>query len=214
MPNTVLACDNFIRPNRSGFGTASDGKTWTEYGTGTLSISSNAGLIVSSGLDTDVQLGTDVATNVGVFCQVSINNSSDIPGIEGRFSGNGGTPTSYKLVWYGGNLHINKAINGVNTELTTLAYTLQPGTIYNFLLWMIGSSLYGKVWAAGSAEPGAWTASISDGSITGPGGIAILGNTAAISTGITYQNFSAYTLADSALIYSLCVPFGGSLIAA
>lgn len=212
MANIVIGCDNFIRPDQSGFGPASDGKAWTEYGSGTLSISSNAGVIVSAGLDTHVQLGADVAANMGVFCQLSINNSGDIPGIQARFTGNGGNPNSYKLVWYSGNLHINRCINGTNTELTTLAYTLQTGTFYNFLLWVIGNAIYGKIWPVGSMEPGGWLTSTNDTQITA-GGMAILANTAG-ATGVQFKNFSSYTLNDSALVYSMCAPFGSSLVSA
>ena len=94
----TLASDSFSRANQSGFGTSSDGETWVETGLGTLSISSNAGVIVSTGSDTNVQLGSNTSTPQEVVCQVTFGNVNDIGGVQARYSVSGGSVTCYKFL--------------------------------------------------------------------------------------------------------------------
>lgn len=79
-------------------------------------------------------------------------------------------------------LRVSKYIAGQATVvlLTTAsgALSIAANTWYWLRFRANGSSLKGKFWAAGSAEPGAWTFEISDSDVTGVGGagVAALGN--------------------------------------
>lgn len=194
----VVASDTFARANRSGFGPASDGETWTvQVGSGTLSISGNEGVIISTEADTDVQLGTQTLADFDLTCRMTIGNYGDIPGIQARFSMSGGNPVCYKLLWYTTKLHINKASGGVNTELASTAFGMDP---LNYV-WMrfagSGTHLYGKAWKDGSAEPANWSLTLTDSSVSGPGGFALLGNTASGSSGVKFDHFQAAAYASA-----------------
>ncbi len=183
--------DTFVRANQNGWGVASDGESWTFTGAANAnSISNNEGVIAASGGgDVHAQLGSQTLQNPLITCRIAINSSGDIAGIQGRFSSASGT-TCYKLLWYSGNIHINKAVNGTNTQLISTAFTMTPGTFYWFKLQINGSAIYGKIWQDGTLEPGSWTVSATDTSITGAGGFAVLGNTSN-GAGCQYDHFTA-----------------------
>ncbi|GCE14195.1 hypothetical protein [Tengunoibacter tsumagoiensis] len=186
---TIQASDTFARGNQSGWGTASDGETWTETGVGTLSISANSGLISSLATDTHVQLGSKTLTDQDVSARVAIANSGDVVGVQARFSAGGGNTTTYKFLYYGGGVHLNKANAGTNTQMTTATFTMVVATHYWMRLRCIGTSLYGRVWQDGTMEPTTWTTTTTDSSVLS-GGFAVLanGNTA---SGISIDNFIA-----------------------
>jgi hypothetical protein len=183
--------DTFTRANQSGsFGIASNGQSWTTLDAGTLSIASNEGVIVSNGADTHVQLGSQTGTDMIVLCRIAINNAADICGVQARFAAANGT-TCYKLLFYTGDIHINKAVAGTGTNLANFGgFTMTPGTFYLFKLACIASKVTGKVWQSGTAEPSGWNMSVTDTAITS-GGFAILGQTNGGSTGVQFDNFSA-----------------------
>jgi len=192
----LIAQDTAVRPNQSGFGTASDGETYTLTGTGTASIVSNELVLSSVGSDTLAQLGTRTITDGEVLCRLTIGDPNDILGIQARFSVSGGQPTCYKLLWYGGNLHLNKAVAGVNSQLTTVAFTMSAGVFVWFRLRVQGSGLYGRAWQDGTAEPGAWMTTITDTDVASAGGFALLGNTA-VASSVQFDHFSALTLVST-----------------
>ncbi len=193
--SSTSSTDTFIRANQSGFGTASNGETWNATGPGTLSIVSNEGVIVSTAADTNVQLGANTFLDGDIRGRLALGAAGDFCGVEGRYSVSGGTPTCYKLVYYTGTINLNKAIAGVTTQLVSLAnITLTPGTFYQFHLKIQGSTLYGNVYADGSAEPTSWMITTADTSIQTAGGYAVLAQTASGSTGIQVDHFSATPL--------------------
>lgn len=202
MPNVVMATDNFIRANQSGWGTASNGSAWSSVGPGTPSINNNSGVLLSAGQDTHLQLVSSLsASDMGVFCQIAINNAGDIAGVETRFLPGGGLTTSYKLLFYGAAVHLNKGVNGANAQFTTVAFTMLTGVFYNFKLLTIGNNLYGKVWLATDPEPGSFTTTFTDSAVPGPGGMAVLANTA--GTGVQFKNFCAFSLAENTLVTAM-----------
>ena len=186
----TLAADTFVRANQSGLGTSSDGESWTETGSGTLSIASNAGVIVSTGSDTNVQLGTNTSTTQEVVCLISFGNTSDICGVQARYSVSGGNVSCYKFLFYTGAVHINKSVSGTNTNLVNLTAALTVNTTYWFKIRTIGTGIFCKYWASSGGEPGAWSLTTTDSSVTS-GGFAILGNTASGSSGAKFSSFTA-----------------------
>lgn len=189
----LIAQDTAVRANQSGFGTASDGETYTITGTGTTSIVSNELVLSSPGSDTLAQLGSRTAVDSEVLCRLTIGDPNDILGVQARFSVSGGQPTCYKLLWYGGNLHLNSAVAGVNSQLTTVAFTMSAGVFVWFRLRVQGTGLYGRAWQDGTAEPGAWLTTITDTAVAGAGGFALLANTA-VGSSVQFDHLSALSL--------------------
>lgn len=186
----VQASDTFTRANQSGLGTASDGESYTLSGhAATEAIVSNEGVIsATAGSDTHAQLGSTTLTDQQLQCRIAVNNANDIAGIEARFSSASGS-TCYKLLWYSGDIHLSKSNAGVNAVLTQYGgFTMTLGTFYQFKLLVVGSVLYGKVWADGTAEPIDWMLTASDTSIAS-GGYALLANSNS-GSGIQFDHFT------------------------
>jgi hypothetical protein len=188
---TTSASDTFVRANQSGWGTASDGETWTTTGTGTQTIVSNEGVLISTLADTNVRIGTNTLADVDIRCRITVGAGLDIVGIEGRYSVSGGNVTCYKLVWASGTLLINKCIAGVNTNLATVGYTVAAGVINQYHLRIQGSNIYANLYPDGPNEPSVWMLTATDSSISAAGGYAVLGNTNTGSPGIQFDHFSA-----------------------
>jgi hypothetical protein len=189
---TLLAQDTFTRANNaSSWGTSSDGKTWVKaLGTGTSSIASNKGVLVSSGADTAMELGAGTSASIDARVRFSIGSLNDIAGIAGRFSTTSGG-NDYKILWYSSGVHLNKMVAGVNTTLTTASFTVAVNTAYWLRLQISGSTINGKIWADGSAEPGTFTVSTTDTSLAAAGGYGLLANTdTGGSTGVQFDSFS------------------------
>lgn len=192
---TILAQDTFVRANQSGWGTASDGESWTTSGaSSTQSIASNKGVITSTGgSDTHNQLGTQTTTDQDLLCRIAINTSSDVAGIQARFGTSGGF-TAYKLLYYSNDLHINKVYLGNNTSLLSYGgYTLSPGAFYWFRLRCLGSTVSAMLWPDGQVAPVNWMLTTTDVSIAS-GGFAVLANSNS-GSGIQFDHFSASTIA-------------------
>ena len=190
----------FQRSAQSGWGTSSDGDAWVETGTGTVSIASNEGVIVSHGVDTNMRLGTNNAADVELLVRFSINLGNDFVGIQGRFTASGGLTTCYKFLYYAGGVHINKSINGTNTaDLSTAVTTVSYNTYYWLKFRIASTTLSGKIWQDGSSEPGSWTTTATDSSISGTGTarVALLGNTDTGSAGVHFDHFTATTLQNT-----------------
>lgn len=196
---TQLAYDTFSQANQSGWNPSSDGQSWTTTGVGTLSIINNIGQLTSNTSDTHVQLGTNTAPDMEILCRVSVSNSNDIVGLQGRFSVSGGNTTCYKFLYYSSGVHINSSIAGGNTNLVNQAFTLSLSTFYWMRFRITSTNLLGKMWQDTTAEPIAWTITTSDSSITGSGGFAVLGNTGTGSNAVTYDHFFVvdYPLSDT-----------------
>lgn len=190
----LFASDSFTRANQSGWGTSSDSESWSFSGaSSTNSIASNEGVIKSNGNnDTHAQLGSGTATDQEVLCRIAIgDNTSDVCGVQGRFTSSGGT-SGYKLLYYSGGIHINKAITGTNTNLANTTFTMVNNTFYWFRLTCSGTTISGKVWQNGSTEPANPNVGpVTDGSIAS-GGFAVLANTSS-TNGIQFDHFQANT---------------------
>lgn len=198
--------DTFVRANQSGWGTASDGETWTLYGTGTASIASNEGVLISTGIDSNMQLGTQTAADADVRCRIAIGNSGDTCAIQARFTGvagSGTNTTTYKLLFYTGAIHINKSISGTITNLANSTFTMTPGTFYQFRLTLSGSTIQGKVWQDGTTEPTSYQMTVSDTSIVAAGGIAVLAKTVTGSSGVQFDHLSFTSAAAQTTVMRL-----------
>jgi len=193
---TVLAQDTFTRANQVNWGTASDSETWTTSGVGsTQSIASNKGVIAATGGgDVHNKLGTQSVGDQDVQCKVVVNSVNDVAGVQARFSAASGS-SSYKLAYYGNDLHLNKAFNGNNTVLQQYGgYNLTPGVAYQFRIRCVGSTIQAMLWPDVGTMPANWMLSATDFSIAS-GGFAVL---AASGDGSGVQ-FSQFIVNDIAL---------------
>jgi hypothetical protein len=188
------ASDTFLRANQSGFGTASDGESWSTTGSGTLSIASNEGVCVSTSSDTTTRLGSNTLADVDVRCRVAVNLSNDVCGVEGRYSVSAGNVTAYKLVWFTGTINLVKQVSGTNTIVNSASFVMTPGTFYQFHLRIQGATITGNIYADGSNEPAGWMVSTTDSSISSAGGFALLANTTGGSTGVQFDHFSVSSI--------------------
>ena len=184
----LLDSDSFARLNQSGFGTSSEGKSYTFTGASSAnSIANNEGVIASTGGGyTHAHLGSATAQNQGLQCRIAINDGGDNAGIEARYASASGT-SSYRLE-YLGTLALRRVLAGVTTTLASAAFTMTPGLFYQFKLWAIGSSIFGKVWLDNLPEPANWTLSAGDINLTS-GGWALLANSTN-GPGIQFDHFS------------------------
>ncbi len=187
---SVFASDTFVRANQSGWGTSSDGETWSFTGAAaTESITSNEGVLKANGnADTHAQIGSVTAGDQEIVCRLAVNDgSNDIVGVEARFSAAAGS-TCYKLLYYSNAIHINKSVSGANTNLVNSgAAMLTNNTFYWFRLRCVGTTIEGRVWQDGTTEPGTWLLTTTDSSIAS-GGFALLANTSSAS-GISFDHF-------------------------
>lgn len=217
-----LGNDTFTRTNvASGFGTATDGQSWTQiiptgFAAGTVSVTSNEGVIVNGGTDTLMSLGP-TSGDGEVLVRFSINNAGDTLGVQLRTQNVSGSVSNYKFLWYSGNVHLNKDVSNSNTQITTTAFAVTLNTFYWMRFRLVGTTSWGKIWADGSAEPAAWTATNTDSSVTGVGTASLLGNTGG-GTGVRFDHFYAvdYPLQDTvttsdSFSYSFAYVFTDSL---
>jgi hypothetical protein len=200
----VLGQDSVVRSNvASGWGTATDGQTWTTViptgsAAGTTSVSSNEAIIVDTGNDTDMQLGSTTSKDQVVRVRVSVNNSGDIAGVNARFTNSSGSVNTYKLIWFSNLIHINKTVANAHTTLGQVSFTMSASTFYWMELELAGSNLVGRIWQDGASYGSATIVQASDSSITSAGGFGAVGNTAVGSSGVRFDHWyiTDYKLCD------------------
>src|SRR5437879_6080354 len=128
----IVSLDTFIRANQSGFGTASDGETWTHpNGADTLSIASNEGQLVTTnnGTINIMRLGTQTATDMIITSRMSESNTAGNIAVIGRYAD---TSHWYNCLFQSGSVVIEKNIGGTFTTLATFspAQTISNSTLF------------------------------------------------------------------------------------
>jgi hypothetical protein len=173
------AQDAFSRPNQSGIGIASDGRTWTDdhavYPTGTEQIAGRLLWVQTAAATTDYDAWMGIPYQDQ---EVTLDFNATSGGIRvlGRVQASetwvvlAVNPSSNNLALWAAN-------NNVWTLLTSSGtVTVTPNTWYHAKLDVIGQKVQGKVWAFGTTEPG-WqigaTQTIVNG--TGVGGLRFAG---------------------------------------
>jgi hypothetical protein len=207
---TQLGKDTFVRSNQSGWGTSSDGQTWsTASGTVTVSIASNEGHATSVTALSFMQLGSSTSANAEALVRVKVSDTNvSAAGIILRATGS----TTFYRARLNSNtssqgVGIVKTVSGTSTNLFTGSFTVSTGTFYWCRFKVDGTQLYFKAWQDATAEPAAWSLSGTDSSITGAGGFGICINSLSSSSTFDFDNYYAidypyadnttYTLVDS-----------------
>lgn len=207
---TVLEQDTFIRGNTggstnitTGWGTASNGDTWIEVaGSGTLSIASNEGKITNQTSDFSAHLGSTIATNVEGLLRFTNNDfSGSDMGLYLRFT----DQNNYYRIFCGKSLFkIDKKVAGTTTNVASTSFSPVNGTFYWMRVRMVGTSMMGKIWTSGSAEPGSWTWSATDSSLAS-GYVGLGGNLGVTTDVLQFDSFyvvdyaysESYSILDS-----------------
>jgi hypothetical protein len=160
-----LAWDSAIRGNVvGGFGTATNGMTYTKTGTGTVALTSNEALISNTTGDVHMQIGSTTQTDTDGICRFSLSASTISAGMELRY---GNANSFYRLQASTTTVSIVKA-GGPIITLASTAMALSTGTYYRMRFRVVGSgiggtvSLQGKVWQDGLSEPSAFSLSATD----------------------------------------------------
>ena len=133
------AIDTFVRANQSGWGTASDGETWTKIAgaSPTLAIASNMGTWTGVTGSATYALGTNTFTDVEVSVRLKITNAGDSVGIFAR--SDSGASNFYRAFAQNTTLTLSKTVAGTTTSLTTGAITFNTATLYWLKLRVIGN---------------------------------------------------------------------------
>lgn len=189
---TTLGNDTFTRANQSGWGTADDGQTWSvSTGAATLAISSNEGTVTACTTLTFIKLGSTTSADSEALVRIAVPTTNyTAAGILLRSTASN---TAYRCRINSNSaaqgIGIIKTVAGTSTNLITASFTPTLNSFYWMRFKIVGSDLYGKIWADGSTEPTAWTVQTTDTSITGAGGIGIVNNTSNSADTAKYDHF-------------------------
>jgi hypothetical protein len=95
--------------------------------------------------------------NLAITAQVDGNswNGTSSPSVGLGLDSDSTTGDGYNLVFSGNNT-VAFLDDSTNTFGNSYSFSWSTGTWYNFALEVVGSTLYGSVWAAGTAQPATW----------------------------------------------------------
>ncbi len=185
--------DNFIRADQSGWGTASDGQTYSQpVGTLVLSIVSNQGNVAGGSGATVIFFGSKTSADAQALCRMKFSATSNSLSLVLRATAS----NTFYFARYGnavGQIDISKDIAGTITQLVTGSFAPAVSTLFWCRFQVIGSNLFAKWWLDGSGEPSSWTLSTTDSAISAAGqfGFRVAG------TAGNNMDFDSYTVTDT-----------------
>ena len=173
---TILAQDDFQRPNQLLWGMASDGSTWEgDASTATaFSVVNGSGMVTGGQGFFDAILGPRVANEEVVFSgEISrFNGGNTNLGAVLRWSDKN---TFYKAYLDGVELVLMKRVAGVSTRLGAIPFVAQNDVSYTLRFRVVGAQFFARAWQTGTAEPGTWMVTANDAALApGSGGIRVL----------------------------------------
>lgn len=209
--SNILSQDTFQHANQSGWPSSSGPpvESWSQVrGSGTLSISSNEGVLTFASATTNVMtLGTQTPGNCEVLVRCTQSNTSDSMGACLHFIDSNNFYAVGMAYVSAGNLYIRKDKAGTFSSLNSAAFTTTASTFYWIRARITGSSgnwtISGKIWADGSNEPSAWTLTATDSSSTNDAGKYGI-SSAPSGTGNTTK-FDSLTVTDASKLLSVPV---------
>lgn len=146
----------------SGWGTAYDGQTWAQTGTGTTAVATGEETITNTTGDVHMVLGSMTWKDEDGTVRLQLSVSTIAAGIELRYID---ANNLYRLSVSSTAVSIIKRLNGVSTTLVTVPLTILMNTYYRVRFRVSGFfpvTLQGNVWLDGTLEPtidpttGAW----------------------------------------------------------
>ncbi len=84
----------------------------------------------------------------------------------------GGTYYEFYCDKYG-TMALQKVVSGSVTSLGSASFTVVQGTVYGLKFYAVGTSIKVKIWDTGGSEPGSYTFSVTDSSISAAGYAAV-----------------------------------------
>jgi PKD repeat protein len=203
------ASDAFSRTTASGWGTAPQGGAWkpdtkpayfsTNGSRGLITIPT-AGWTSQARLDGTNSADTDVSVSVGVTKRpstavtrawVSARTSSDFKSgylLRANVKANGQVES----------LQVIRRVAGTDTVIGTAAgpgVTLGTDDLAQLRLRVVGTTIQGKVWKAGAAEPAAWQVQVTDTSVRSAGSVGVGAYTGASASPlpvvVAFDNFTS-----------------------
>lgn len=174
-PTTILAQDDFHRPDQPLWGMASDGQSWGADANTSAAFS----LVNGAG---------QIAGKTGTFNAVLGPTGSDIDavasGLVNRFIGGAnlgvvvrwsGPDNWYKAFIDGTHLVLLKRVNGSSFQLAAVPFHASGERAYSIRLQATGSTLLARAWPADAAEPVTWLIDAHDLSlVSGQAGIRVV----------------------------------------
>jgi PKD repeat protein len=168
----VLAADSFTRSVASGWGTADTGGAWTPVGSSVpFSVADGVGQIrmAAPGSGPRTYLGDVSAADVDVTFQVSLDKAptggDTYVTTAVRRVGSSEYRLKLRLQPTATSLILTRVVSGTETTLGSGAaagLVYQPGDVLRVRYEVAGTSLRGKVWRDGAAEPGTWQVAATD----------------------------------------------------
>jgi hypothetical protein len=160
-PVPYVAQDNFQRTNQSSWGIASNGNTWQVDNSADFSIFNDSGRITGTQSGTHNAILGPTSSNVEILATFTfVQFQSGDVGVVARWND---THDWYKLGVNNSQFFIVKDVAGTKTTLSSMAFTPQSGSTYTMRFAADGTTLAGKIWLAGTAEP-AWQLVVTDSS--------------------------------------------------
>ncbi len=200
-----LAIDYMQRANQSGFGTASDGQTYTKSGTGTDAISGNEATITNTTGDVYERLGSKTAADSEASTRFELSASTIFAGVCLRFTDSNNL---YRCIYNNGTLKLEKLVAGVLTTLASASVSPFSVTWSRLRLRIVGSTLYGRMWPDGIVESTSWMLTTTD-SAFASGGFALFAN----GTGVaSFDDFRVTSYPDPALALEPVGRLGSSVV--
>ena len=184
----VVASDEFARTQASGFGSADTGGSWTlTGGASNFAVTGGAGTIQmgTAGSGPAAYLNAVSARDVEAVVDMAIDKPPTGGGYYGSFLvrriGRSDYRLKLRLRPTVVRLEIARVVDGTESVLSServAGLTYQPGDDLRLRFRVTGAgttTLSGKVWKVGSAEPDAWTTTASDAeaSLQSPGAVGL-----------------------------------------
>lgn len=157
-----MVLDTAVRANQSGFGTATDGQSYTKVGTGTDAVSSNTLTLTNTTGDVYEIPGSRTWTDEDGSIRFQLSASTIAGGMVLRYSN---TNNLYRLSISTTTLTITKKSTTFSNTLSTASVSLSTATWYRARFRVSGSgpvTLQARVWLDGTLEPTTWSITATD----------------------------------------------------
>ncbi len=140
----------------SGWGTAFDGQTWVQVGTGTTAVATGEETITNTTGDVHMVIGSRTWTDEDGTMRFQLSANTISAGIELRYVD---ANNYYRLSASQNSLSVIQRVGGVNTTLATVTPTIATSTWYRMrfrIAELSTGTLFARVWADGTLEPSTW----------------------------------------------------------
>lgn len=191
---TIVASDNFHRPDQTNWGISSSGIVWgTVGGPGSSAIVSNNGTLGNFNNYTVLALGS--GTLEDILAEVSMQQGPSTlneGGISWRIQD---INNNYRIVTFDNSIFINKYIAGVRSDVANAFIGFSNTDQMLIKVEHIGSDLKAKCWKASGIEPD-WQIEVTESSILSPGFYGLVSDLAG-GSGTGALLYSDFTVDDT-----------------